>query len=310
MPLRTDVNNGPLCVAVINLKGGVGKTTITALLGRHAVGVLGLKVLAVDLDPQANLSQAYMRKTYRQVISSSRPSIVEVFSGMHPPAPGKPSPTPLKIEEAVVPVSSANKGGGQLDLIPSRFDFSNHLTDSLKPDASVLARCIANHFQEKDLVLIDCAPTESVFTTAAYHASRFVLVPVRPEFFATIGFPLLRQSLDAFRHRNRGHKIGVVGVVINNAFYDGGNDGGARKTAGAPRDPGRGREERLGAVRYADPALKGLPEENAWRLPVVWQRGSIPLLRTAVLPPAGAAGGHALKSDGGRRSPRRSRFDG
>ena len=94
MPLRTDVNNGPLCVAVINLKGGVGKTTIAALLGRHAVGALGLKVLAVDLDPQANLSQACMLRTYQQFIRSSRPSIVEVFSGMHPPAPGKPSPTP------------------------------------------------------------------------------------------------------------------------------------------------------------------------------------------------------------------------
>ena len=222
-------NEGPLCVAVINLKGGVGKTTIAALLGRYAAGVLGLKVLAVDLDPQANLSQAYMRTGYREFIRLSRPSIVEVFSGMHPPGPGKPSPTKLKIEDAVVHIRRHPDGAGHLDLIPSRFDFSNHLTDSLKPDAGVLAKCVADHFQEKDLILIDCAPTESVFTTAAYHASRFVLVPVRPEFFATIGFPLLRQSLDAFRQTNRGHKIDVVGVVINNAFYDGGNDGGPEK---------------------------------------------------------------------------------
>ena len=50
---------GPLCVSVINLKGGVGKTTIAALLGRNAVVRLGLDVLAIDLDPQANLSQAF-----------------------------------------------------------------------------------------------------------------------------------------------------------------------------------------------------------------------------------------------------------
>lgn len=218
----------PLCVAVINLKGGVGKTTIAALLGRHGV-TLGLNVLAVDLDPQANLSQAYMRANYREFLRLSRPSIVEVFSGMHPPGPGKPSPTQLKIEDAVVPISRVPGTGAHLDLIPSRFDFSNHLTESLKPDAGVLAKCIADHFQEKDLILIDCAPTESVFTTAAYHASRLVLVPVRPEFFATIGFPLLRESLDTFRQKNRGHKIDVVGVVINNAFYDGGNDGGPEK---------------------------------------------------------------------------------
>ena len=223
------MNKGPLCVAVINLKGGVGKTTIAALLGRHAVGTLGLKVLAVDLDPQANLSQAYMRTTYRRFLNRRDPSIVEVFSGMHPPAPGKSSPTALKIRDAIVHVGRARKGDGHLDLIPSRFDFSNYLTDSLKPEPRVLADCIARHFQDKDLVLIDCAPTESVFTTAAYHASRFVLVPVRPEFFATIGFPLLQESLDSFRHDNKGHTIDVAGVVINNAFYDGGNDGGPEK---------------------------------------------------------------------------------
>ena len=223
------MSEGPLCVAVINLKGGVGKTTIAALLGRYAVGTFGLKVLAVDLDPQANLSQAYMRGSYRQFITAKRPSIVEVFSGMHPPGSGRPSPTQLKIEDAVVRIFQQLNGAGHLDLIPSRFDFSNHLTESLKPEPDVLAKCIARHFQEKDLILIDCAPTESVFTTAAYHASRFVLVPVRPEFFATIGFPLLQQSLDLFRQRNRGHKIDVAGVVINNAFYDGGNDGGPEK---------------------------------------------------------------------------------
>ena len=222
-------NESPVCVAVINLKGGVGKTTITALLGRHAFRTLGRKVLAVDLDPQANLSQAYMLTTYQGFIRSSRPSIVEVFSGMHPPGSGKPSPTRLKIEDAVVRISRNPKGGGHLDLIPSRFDFSQHLTESLKPDPGVLATCIAEHFQDQDLILIDCAPTESVFTTAAYHASRFVLVPVRPEFFATIGFPLLGQSLDTFRQRNRGHKIDVVGVVVNNGFYDGGNNGGPEK---------------------------------------------------------------------------------
>ena len=253
-------NKGPLCVAVINLKGGVGKTTIAALLGRYAVEVLGLKVLAVDLDPQANLSQAYMRMGYREFIKLSRPSIVEVFSGMRPPGPGKPSPTKLKIEDAVVRISRHPKGTRRLDLIPSRFDFSNHLTDSLKPDAGVLAKCIADHFQEKDLILIDCAPTESVFTTAAYHASRFVLVPVRPEFFATIGFPLLRQSLDAFRQTNRGHKIDVVGVVINNAFYDGGNDGGPEKQQALQEIREEARENRWKLFSNEIPHSRGFPK--------------------------------------------------
>src|SRR5690606_11835139 len=84
-------------------------------------------------------------------------------------------------------------------------------------------------FQHKDLIIIDCAPTESVLTHAAYHASGLVLVPVKPEYFATIGFPLLRESLTDFSNRNRGHSISVAGVVINNGFYHGGNNGGPEK---------------------------------------------------------------------------------
>ena len=119
--------------------------------------------------------------------------------------------------------------GRSLQLIPSRFDFSDNLTNSIRPDPKVLAKFLATNFKDKDLILIDCSPTESILTHAAYHASRLVLVPVKPEYFATIGFPLLQESLTDFRRRNRGASIDVTGVVINNAFYDGGNDGGPEK---------------------------------------------------------------------------------
>ncbi len=57
---------GSVCVSVINMKGGVGKTTIAALLGHYAATSLNLKVLVIDLDPQANLSQAFMGSRYRR----------------------------------------------------------------------------------------------------------------------------------------------------------------------------------------------------------------------------------------------------
>ena len=79
--------------------------------------------------------------------------------------------------------------------------------------------------------MIDCASTESVLTHVAYHASRYVLVPVKPEYFPTIGFPLLKQSLTEFRKNNRGHNVTVIGVEINNGFYHDGNDGGPEKSS-------------------------------------------------------------------------------
>ena len=54
----------PLVLCVINLKGGVGKSTVAALLARHAFERRHKSVLAIDLDPQANLSQAFMRRDY------------------------------------------------------------------------------------------------------------------------------------------------------------------------------------------------------------------------------------------------------
>lgn len=102
-------------------------------------------------------------------------------------------------------------------LIPSRFDFSDNLISSIQPDARALARFIARKMGKKDLILIDCAPTESIITRTAYYASRYILVPVRTEFFSTIGFPLLKESLDKFKSENPTHVIDVCGVLINNS---------------------------------------------------------------------------------------------
>ena len=224
MGTSTTAGSRPVCVAVINMKGGVGKTTVVALLARRAADH-GLKVLAIDLDPQANLSQALMEKGYREFLTDGSPSIVEIFKGFVPPTDDLPSPRRLNVDDVVVSV------GRSLDLIPSRFDFSDHLIETLKPDPTTLARLIASEVQKYQLVVIDCAPTESIFTRAAYHASRYVVVPVKPEYFATIGFPLLHESLADFMRHHPTHRIDVAGVVVNNSFYHGGNDGGPEKWA-------------------------------------------------------------------------------
>lgn len=223
------IKGGPVCVSVINMKGGVGKTTVAAMLARYAtsqrpfgmydnVKGVGIDTLAVDLDPQANLSQALMgAPTYKRFIEDNSPSIVEVFKGYQPPSISNPSPSPLNIGDVLWQPSSYHSKE-ILHLIPSRFDFSDNLIGSTQPDPTVLARLIANNFQDKDLILIDCAPTESILTQTAYHASRFILVPVKPEFLATIGFPLLNDSLNAFKRSNPSHEIEVIGVVINDTF--------------------------------------------------------------------------------------------
>jgi chromosome partitioning protein len=220
-------SGGPIVVCVINLKGGVGKSTISALLAWNGYVHRSLDVLAIDIDPQANLSQGLMHRGYANFLAQQGASIVEVFNGYLPPTHGASTPRPLIAKAATQTIATA--GTRSLELIPSRFDFSDNLLGAVRPDARSLARFLSTNFQHKDLIIIDCAPTESILTTAAYHASGYLLVPVKPEFFATIGFPLLQQSLTNFRNQNRAHHLAVAGVVINNAFYHGGNDGGPEK---------------------------------------------------------------------------------
>ena len=203
----------PVVVSIINLKGGVGKTTVVALLAKYAAEK-GIHVLAVDIDPQANLSQALMTENdYRMFMEKKEPSIVELLNGYRPPSNEQPSSTPLDPTQVVKQVDP----GDNFHLIPSRFDFSDNLISSIKPDSRALARFISEKMSDKQLVLIDCAPTESIITKTAYHASRYVLVPVRTEFFSTIGFPLLKESLDKFKSENPSHAIDVCGVLINNS---------------------------------------------------------------------------------------------
>jgi chromosome partitioning protein len=168
-----------------------------------------------------------MHGDYNYFLKQKQPSIVEIFNGYRPPTSTASTPAPLDPTSTVQTVAQA--GGRSLQLIPSRFDFSDNLLGAVRPDPRTLARFLSANFQHKDFIIIDCAPTESILTTAAYHASGNVLVPVKPEFFATIGFPLLQQSLNNFRSQNRAHQIAVCGVVVNNAFYDGGNNGGPEK---------------------------------------------------------------------------------
>jgi chromosome partitioning protein len=66
-----------------------------------------------------------------------------------------------------------------------------------------------------DLILIDCAPTESILTLAAYRSSRYIFVPVRPEFLATIGLPLLARSIEEFRLLHQNQDLEMGGIIFN-----------------------------------------------------------------------------------------------
>jgi chromosome partitioning protein len=67
------------------------------------------------------------------------------------------------------------------------------------------------------LIIIDCAPTESILTVAAYKSSRYILIPVKPEFLAAIGLPLLVRSIQDFHSSFGQHQLDIAGIVFTDA---------------------------------------------------------------------------------------------
>src|SRR3989440_8541400 len=107
-------------VSLINMKGGVGKTTLAFNLAWYCAWQANMKVLAVDLDPQSNLSQYLMgAKDYLTYMDAQCPTIVEVFEQFSPPRAGKASPTPLVANEVIHSLREWDDGCS-LSLGPSR----------------------------------------------------------------------------------------------------------------------------------------------------------------------------------------------
>ena len=200
-------------VALINMKGGVGKSTLAVNLAwEMATDPWYKSVLVVDLDPQFNCSQYLVgARRIEAIISNDRPTIWDIFEQLTS-VPSKPS-APIDPTEAVVNVYSS-RSSGSIDLIPSRLELSQSLRNPAGKD-QLLKQAVEELEEAYDLVIIDCAPTESMLTTAAYLIADHLLIPVRPEFLSTIGLPLLEQSLNSFAALYPGNEPAVLGLVFN-----------------------------------------------------------------------------------------------
>jgi chromosome partitioning protein len=204
-------------VSLINMKGGVGKTTLAFQIA-HAAFHAGKRVLVIDIDPQANLSQSMLGShRYMQHFQKRSPTIVQVFDAYQPATKAVPGPRKVSVDDIIIKdLVYSGEQRRTLDLIPSRLELARVLKQP-RSIQSRLARFVAQIDDRYDLILVDCPPTESLLTDAAYFASRFVLVPVKPEFLAAIGLPLLARSLSDFRQSNKDHEIEICGILFNHS---------------------------------------------------------------------------------------------
>lgn len=205
-------------ISLINMKGGVGKSTLAVNLAWHfsAYKNWSKRVLVVDLDPQFNASQYLLGvSAYEAILRSNKPTIWDVFEqGTRMPS----GQVTLSDPREAIHTHTRFRSGGRIDLIPSRLELAFSLKNPGRKDRH-LSRLIKEVEDQYDLILIDCAPTESILTMAAYLSSDWLLVPVKPEYLSTIGLPLLVNSMEDFKKEYEDKNLRLAGVVFNAASY-------------------------------------------------------------------------------------------
>jgi chromosome partitioning protein len=236
-------------ISLLNQKGGVGKSTTTFHLG-GALAKVGLRILIVDNDPQASLTQGAIG-TEAALALPAEQSLAAIYEG-----------DLVRIDDLIQPLPYAG-----LELLPNtehaaRFNLSEpHLRPWVQQTALVeLLHTLGPRY---DLVLIDCPPNLYGATWAALAASDTLIIPVQPEDYGIQGLAAVERSINMVR-ATINPRLTTLGILVS--MY------GARKSVHQAYD-------HLLRETYCDvvfatrvPHAIDLPEATMNHTPLAWYK--------------------------------------
>lgn len=183
-------------IAIMNQKGGVGKTT-TAVNVSAALAATGAKVCLIDLDPQAHASLHFGMEPQQEMTS-----VYDVFVDDVPLREVR-----REVQENLWLVPS------HLDLAAAEFELAGVVGREM-----ILRDKLADDDMEFDYVFMDCPPSLGVLTLNALTAVDEVFIPLQPHFLALHGLSKLLQTIDLVARRLN-NRLKISGIIL--CMYDG-----------------------------------------------------------------------------------------
>ena len=175
-------------ISISNHKGGVGKTTSAINIGA-GLNILKKKVLLIDLDPQANLSQSL------GLINEP----INIYGALR----GEYKLEPIEIRKG-------------LDVIPSTLDLSGAEVElSSEPGREYILKELIEPLRASyDFIIIDSPPSLGLLTINSFTASDEILIPLQAQYLALQGLAKLVEVVDKIKQRlNKGLKVGGVFIT-------------------------------------------------------------------------------------------------
>ena len=194
-------------ISIINYKGGVGKTTLTANLTAE-LAHRGYKVLAIDLDPQANLTFSFIEvDTWKEKYQKNK-TIKKWYDAFID------EDLDVDLNELIIHPNRINKlvTKGKVDIICSHLALINIDLELATRLAGASPRQTRNNFlrvytrlkhgleslddDAYDIILIDCPPNFNIVTRNALVASDAYMVPAKPDYLSTLGIDQLQKHVE------------------------------------------------------------------------------------------------------------------
>jgi chromosome partitioning protein len=179
-------------IALVNQKGGVGKTTTTTNLGAY-LSSYGKKVLLVDMDPQANATTGMGFRPEKLDGST-----YDIISGKK------------RAEEVIIKTAMPN-----FDLAPAAEDLAGATIELVEATEREYKfhNAIRGLAQNYDYVLIDCPPSLGLLTINSLTAADKIIIPVQCEYYALEGLGQLLHSIDLIQ-ANLKEDLQIMGAVL------------------------------------------------------------------------------------------------